>query len=125
MSIVDELPVAYMAACVGVIGFQIALMGGAPGGPITQGGTHEGVLPLSGRVIAGVSIFILIFMGLATGSVAGLWPHWPLWTGWVALGIQALSTVLNWITPSRPERRLWGPITLGMLGLAAAVHITA
>ena len=112
---------AYAAICVGVIGFQFCLIGGAPWGRITQGGQHEGPLPPSGRVIAGVSVFLLLAMALSVLSAAGIWPAWPRWTGWAAVGVQGVSTVLNWITPSAPERRLWGPITLVMLTLASSV----
>ena len=111
----DTLPYVYGALCVAVIGFQIALICGAPWGRITQGGQHAGRLPLSGRFAAGLSIFILIGMALAVASADGRWPNWPMWTTWLALGVQALSTLANWITPSRPERRLWGPITSVML----------
>ena len=101
-----------------VIGFQFCLIAGAPWGALTQGGRHQGPLPTSGRITAGVSVLLLAAMAAAIVSAAGFWPGWPAWTGWTALSVQALSTLLNWITPSRPERRLWGPVTLVMLGLA-------
>jgi len=109
----------YILAVTGVIGFQVCLMAGAPWGQLTQGGQHEGALPASGRVAAGVSIALLVFMGAGIASAAGFSPQWPQWTGWTALSIQAVSTLLNWITPSVPERRLWAPITSIMLALAA------
>jgi hypothetical protein len=115
----------YALAVAGVIGFQVCLMAGAPWGRLTQGGQHEGALPTSGLVIAGVSIVLLVFMGAGITSAAGLPPQWPQWTGWVALSIQAVSTLLNWITPSVPERRLWAPITSVMLGLAAYVVLVS
>jgi len=112
-------PLLYAAACFGAICFQVALIAGAPWGPVTQGGTNPGALPLSGRIIAVVSIILLLGMAGGVASAAGAWPHWPRWTGWAALVVQAVSTFLNWITPSRAERRLWGPITSVMLALAA------
>lgn len=121
MTTCEVLARLYFAACLGVIGFQIALILGAPWGGITQGGQHDGKLPLSGRAIAGASIFILIGMACGITSAAGMWPHWPAWTGWVALAIQGVSAFLNWITPSRPERLLWAPITSVMLVAAATV----
>lgn len=108
----------------GVIGFQIALIFGAPWGRITQGGQLEGPLPQSGRLIAAASIVLLTGMALAVLSADGRWPGWPSWTGWGAIGVTAVSTVLNWITPSAPERRLWGPIMTGMLVLAVANQVT-
>ena len=116
---VENIPLLYAALCLGVICFQIALILGAPWGRITQGGTIRVKLPASGRMIAFVSIFILAGMALAILSASGAWPNWPRWTGWVALAVQSLSMILNWITPSRPERLLWGPITTLMLALAA------
>lgn len=113
----------YAFACLCVIGFQVALICGARWGEITQGGHVKGALPTSGRVLAGVSICILFGMAFAITSQAGWWPGWPAWSGWVALGIQALSCIANWITPSRAERRLWGPITLMMLIMAAVVVV--
>ena len=121
MIIQSTLPYLYAAACLGVIGFQIALIFGAPWGHLTQGGQQEGSLKRSGRIAASVSIFIVIFKALAILSAGGLWPGWPAWTGWTALGIQSIVTLLNWITRSRPERLLWAPITSAMLILAALV----
>lgn len=111
----------YVAIIGGVIVFQICLIAGAPWGRLTQGGRHEGVLPTSGRITAGLSVPLLVCMGAGITSAAGMPPHWPAWSGWIAVAIQTLSTVLNWITPSRAERRLWGPITAVMLGLAVYV----
>lgn len=105
----------------GVISFQIALILGAPWGRITQGGQIEGPLPRSGRFLATASIAILVGMALAILSAQGRWPGWPSWTGWAAVAVNALSMVLNWITPSAAERKLWGPIMTVMFVLAFAV----
>ena len=121
MTMFDSLAIAYLLVCIGVIGFQFALIAGAPWGHLTQGGQHTGPLALRGRVLAGVSVFLLLAMAFSVLSAAGLWPHWPRWTGWVALGVQALSTLANWVTRSKPERKLWAPITSAMFGLAAIV----
>lgn len=121
LTVYDYIPFVYSAGCLGVIGFQIALILGAPWGPITQGGQHPGKLPVYGRIAAGASVFVLIGSAFAITSAAGLWPRWPSWMGWTALAIQSVIALVNWITPSRPERLLWGPITLGMLVLAALV----
>lgn len=112
----------YATLCGATVFFQIALVLGAPLGRYTQGGTHEGALPLSGRIIAAVSIFLLIFMALSILSAAGF-PglDWPRWTGWTALGISTVSCILNWITPSKVERNFWGPVTTIMAALALVV----
>lgn len=105
----------------GVIGFQVALILGAPWGRLTQGGQVDGALPLAGRIIAVMSIAILAAIALAFLSFEGYWPNWPRWTVWAAMTVILLSTVLNWITPSVAERKLWGPIMTLMLCLALAM----
>ena len=125
MTLHVTLALIYSAACVGVIGFQFALMFGAPWGHVTQGGMYDGKLPLTGRVAAGASVFILLAMACAVLSAAGLWPRWPTWTGWATLALQALIAFANWITPSRPERLIWGPITSIKLLLVGAVVVPA
>ena len=115
----------YATAMLAIAFFQVALILGAPLGRYTQGGQHEGALPLSGRIIAAVSIPVVLFQGLAILSAAGF-PGlgWPVWTGWVAFAVTGVSTVLNWITPSKPERAVWGPIML-VLSAMALVVLTA
>jgi hypothetical protein len=112
----------YATAMLAIAFFQIALILGAPLGRYTQGGQHEGALPLSGRIIAAISIPIVLFQGLAILSAAGF-PGlgWPVWTGWVAFAVTVVSTVLNWITPSKPERAVWGPIMLVLSAMALVV----
>lgn len=112
----------YCALILGVIGFQVALILGAPWGRLTQGGQVEGPLPQSGRMVAAASIAILVGMALAILSADGRWPGWPSWTGWLTVALNAVMMVLNWITPSPVERKLWGPITTVILLLAVLVH---
>lgn len=112
----------YATACLGLVFFQIALIGGAPLGEWTQGGQVQGALPLKGRIIAAVSIPVIVLQALAILSAAGF-PGlgWPRWTGWAALALSCVTCLLNWITPSPKERELWGPVTLVMAALAAYV----
>lgn len=114
----------YFAICMGIIVFQICLIAGAPWGRLTQGGAHAGKLPKRNRIAAGLSAVLLLGLGVSIMSAAGYWPNWPIWTGWAALATTILSAVLNLITPSKPERLLWGPITLTMLGLALMVMLS-
>ena len=86
-----------------VVLFQFCLIFGAPWGRITQGGRNKGPLPFAGRVIAALSVPVLILMGASITSAAGLIPHWAGWTAYVAIAVQALSTSLNWITPSQKK----------------------
>jgi hypothetical protein len=120
---VTNLSITYSIIIFAVICFQIALIFGAPWGRITQGGTHDGALPLKGRIIAAISIALLFFMILAMLSITGRWPNWPAWTGWVTVAINLIMCVLNWITPSRAERKLWGPITTMIVVLSASIML--
>ena len=94
-----------------VIVFQLALAFGAPWGEFTQGGRFKGTLPVSGRILAALSIPVLIFMGCSIASAAGLIFEWYRWTAYVTIGIQGLTAIFNFITPSLKERHLWGPVT--------------
>ena len=118
----EQIPAVLYALIIAlVVLFQLCLIFGAPWGQITQGGRYEGSLPVGGRVVATLSVPTLIFMGASITSAAGLMPNWADWTAYAAIAVQALSTTLNWITPSQKERFLWGPITSIMLLLAAYV----
>jgi hypothetical protein len=112
----------YATGCLAIVFFQIALIAGVPLGRYTQGGQHPGALPVTGRIIAAVSIPVLLFQALAVLSAAGF-PGlgWPRWTGWVALAVQGVTAVLNLITPSKPERAVWGPVTVVMAAMALVV----
>ena len=117
------LAVVYATGIAGIICFQIALICGAPWGKITQGGRQDGPLGAAGRVSAGVSIFLRLVMGAGILSAAGYPPGWPNWTGWFATAISGISMILNWITPSAPERKIWAPVTTVMFALAMAVML--
>lgn len=74
--------------------------------------------------MAAVSIGVLVFMAAAILSAAGLggWTL-PRWTAWAALAVTALSMILNWITPSRRERAVWGPFMTFQTALAGFVMV--
>ena len=105
------------------VAFQIALICGAPWGHLTQGGSHQGPLPASARGAAVLSIGLLTLMAGAILSGAGLWPAWPVWTSWLAVTVTGLGLVLNLITPSAAERRLWAPVTAIMFLSALGVMV--
>ncbi|WP_425041453.1 hypothetical protein [Primorskyibacter sp. S187A] len=107
----------------GVVGFQIALILGAPFGRLTQGGQIEGALPPKSRVIAALSIVVLAAIALSMLSADGQWPNWPRWTAWLGAAVLAVSTLLNWVTPSQAERKLWGPVMAVTLILAVMVLV--
>ena len=100
-----------------VIFFQLCLVFGAPWGEFTQGGRFKGALPISGRVIAALSIPLLIFMALSIASVVGFIFEWDRWAAIATIAFQGATVILNWITPSRKEKLLWGPVTTVAFGL--------
>lgn len=120
----EQIAHLYALGCVALVFFQIALIAGAPLGEYTQGGRHPGALPIRGRVLAALSIPVLLGMALAIVSAAGF-PglDWPRWTGWAAVAASGASGLANWATPSGKERALWGPVTAVMLALALYVMI--
>lgn len=111
----------YCLFILGVIGFQIALIIGAPWGRFTQGGQHDRALPLTGRLAAAMSVVLLLAMAFAILSAASGWPAWPRWSGWAAVALNGMVMALNWATPSAAERKLWGLSTSMMFVLALSV----
>ena len=94
---------------VGIAGFQVALVLGAPWGAYTQGGQTEGALDASGRVFAAVSCAILLVMAAAIlGRVREFLKNAPgrlvIALAWFTAIYPALSVVLNLATQSSSER---------------------
>lgn len=121
MATVISMVFLFCFGILAVIGFQVALLLGARWGRLTQGGQVKGALPLRGRIIAALSIAILAAIALAILSADRRWPNWPRWTAYAAIAIVFVSTILNWITPSPAERKLWGPIMTVMLTIAIVI----
>ena len=101
--------------------FQLALVFGAPWGEYTQGGQTEGKLNRAGRIGAAVSIVILILMAQSilashgSGLLAAA-PSWLIATGtWFTFGYGILGFIMNWITRSKKERMIWGPVATVLL----------
>jgi hypothetical protein len=108
-------------AC-GVILFHLAMILGAPWGHLTMGGQWSGPLPgavrmlsaLSAVLIAVMAVVLLIRAGILSGSV-------PNWAVFGCAGFMALGVVMNFVSPSAPERLLWVPVTAIMLIAALVV----
>jgi hypothetical protein len=111
--------VGFALASAVVVAFQVALALGAPLGAYAMGGAYPGRFPprlrvaatVQALVIAGLAIVVLSDAGvIAPGLVEG-----RPWLVWLAVGLSAVSTVLNAITRSAVERRIWLPVALVML----------
>lgn len=108
----------YGGLVVVLVGFQICLAAGAPWGHLANGGLHPGRMPPLWRGLALVQGGLLAAMGWAVMSYAaekGGAGGGLVWAFRAALALTIATTIANWITPSAPERRLWGPVTLVML----------
>jgi len=108
--------------------FQLAIVLGAPVGEYAYGGQHEGKLPVRFRVTSAISM--LVMLALAGHYLAQIGLFTPLLdadgnaiANWVFVGFFALSAVLNNITKSEKEKRVFGSITVAMLLSAILVAI--
>ena len=94
---------------------HLGLAAGAPWGRYTVGGRFPGRLPPAWRLLAVVQAALLAGMALTVldyaGAVAAGVPRILIWP---VLGLTLLTTAANAARPSRPERRLWAPLTAGM-----------
>lgn len=104
---------------------QLALVLGAPWGSITLGGRWPGVLPPRLRLAALAQAAVLIALPLIALDHGGLLQiGLPPAAIWVTVAVSCVSAVLNNITPSRIERRLWGPVTILMALAALTLAVT-
>ena len=108
--------------------FQLAIVLGAPVGEYAYGGQHEGKLPTRYRITSVISM--LVMLALAGHYLAQIGLFAPLLgaegnaiANWAFVGFFALSAVLNNITKSEKEKRVFGSITIAMLISAILVAI--
>jgi hypothetical protein len=121
--------IAYGIAAIGVVAFQVALALGAPWGAYAMGGAIPGPFPARLRVAAAVQAALLALTIAIVASRAGLalatWSDAAGWLVWVVVAIAALALVLNSISRSAGERRIWVPVTVVMLACSLTVALTA
>lgn len=119
MDIAGLAAVVFAVLTLGVVAFQLALMFGAPWGEYAMGGTSRGKYPVHMRIAAGIQAVVLILIALsvlsAAGVVAAPWGATPAWVSWGVAALLAVGLVLNLITPSARERRVWAPVVAVML----------
>lgn len=103
----------------GVVAFQLALALGAPWGRYAMGGAFPGRFPPPMRVAAVIQAILIAFLAVAVLSAAGLvMPDLAAaapWLVWVAVLVSALAVVLNAISRSAGERRIWVPVATVLL----------
>jgi hypothetical protein len=108
--------------------FQLAIVLGAPVGEYAYGGQHEGVLPTRFRIASVVSI--LVMLAIAGHYLAQIGVFSPVLdqdgnaiANWGFVGFFALAALMNNITKSEKEKRVFGSITLAMLLSAILVAL--
>ena len=108
--------------------FQLAIVLGAPVGEYAYGGQHEGVLPTRFRATSVVSM--LIMLAVAGHYMAQLGVFSPLLdeagnaiANWGFVAFFALSALMNNISKSEKEKRVFGSITIAMLLSAILVAL--
>ena len=117
----------FAVVTVGAIVFQVALALGAPWGQYAMGGAVPGRLPRRLRSAAVVQALVLAMLALVVLAHAGL-VDLPLvrdlpWLVWLAVAFSAVSLVLNAISRSPGERRIWVPVALVLLGSSLIVAL--
>jgi hypothetical protein len=109
----------------GAIAFQVALALGAPWGEFAMGGAFPKRFPPRLRLAAAVQAAVLCILAAAVLSRAGV-VDLPVARDlpslvWVAVAFSAVSLVLNAISRSAGERRIWVPVALVMLASSLIV----
>ena len=129
MDVTDWAAAAYAVVVAGVIAFQIALALGAPWGSYAMGGAFPGRFPPRLRVAALVQAALLaVTVGIVLSRAGLALPAWSdaaRWLIWVVVAIALLALVLNSISRSAGERRIWVPVALVMLASSLVVALTA
>jgi hypothetical protein len=113
----------------GVIAFQLALALGAPWGAYAMGGAFPGRFPPRMRAAAVVQAGIMALLGVLVLSAAGLVAPGVVdgapWLIWVPVLVSGLSLLLNLITPSAGERRIWVPVAIVLLATSLVVALSS
>jgi hypothetical protein len=129
MDITTGAALVFALVALGVIAFQMALALGAPWGAYAMGGAFPGRFPTPMRIAAVVQAVLIGLIALAVLSAAdlvlvGLADTVP-WLIWVAVAVAALAVVLNSISRSAGERRIWVPVAIVLLVCSLLVAMTA
>ena len=117
VTVIAALVFAFAAG--GVVAFQLALALGAPWGRYAMGGAFPGRFPPPMRVAAVVQAILIALLAVAVLSAAGLvLPGLAAaapWLVWVAVVVSAMAVVMNAISRSAGERRIWVPVASVLL----------
>lgn len=115
---------AYLATAL----FQLAIVLGAPLGEYAYGGQNVGKLPTRFRISSVFSMLVMFALAghyLAQTSVLDplLDASGNAIANWVLVGFAGLAAIMNNLTRSQKEKRLWGGTTVAMLLAAIIVAV--
>jgi hypothetical protein len=119
MDVTTTAALVFAIVAGGVIVFQFALALGAPWGRYAMGGVFPGRFPprmrfaaiVQAGLIALLAVTVLSAAGVVLPDVAATFP----WLIWVAVLVSGVAVVLNAISRSAGERRIWVPVASVLL----------
>lgn len=108
--------------------FQLALVFGAPLGEYAYGGQLPGKLPIPYRISSAISFVLTLAISGHYLAQLGVVPKLlsedlNQWVNWGLIGFAAVAALMNNITKSAKEKRLWGSTTIAMLIAAIVVAL--
>lgn len=119
MQVATLAAIIFALVAIGIIAFQLALALGAPWGAYAMGGAFPGRYPPAMRLAAVAQAAVVALIGIGVLSAAGVMPPALTsglpWFAWVAVAISGLAVVLNAISRSAGERRIWVPVSIVLL----------
>lgn len=127
---IDPTICAYIfsAFSVAIVIFQFALALGVPWGELAMGGKFHGRFPPYMRVAALVQIVLYVFIMLVVLTRSELvfnqYFESSKFAIWFVVVLFAVGTILNIITPSKKERKLWAPVSIVLLACSVIVAIS-
>lgn len=128
VGVVAAAAIVFVAAAVAAASFQLALALGAPWGSYAMGGRFPGRFTAPLRVAALAQAALLGLLAAVILARAGLalesWAPVASWLVWVVVALSGVSLVLNSITPSRGERRIWAPVAMAMFASSLVVALS-
>jgi hypothetical protein len=102
---------------------------GAPWGELTLGGRYKGALPRQIRAVPVISIGLILGFAAVVLSRAGTaFPelaNLSIKLIWLVVAYCVLGVIMNTITPSKRERKLWVPVVTAMLVCSLMVALQA
>ena len=108
--------------------FQLALVLGAPMGEYTLGGQTQGKLSIKLRIVSAISLLLNLAIAghyfAQTGTIQTLLPSdLNQIANWGLVVFTASGLVMNSISRSKKERKMWVPVLLLSLTCAVIVAI--